>query len=87
MLVEHWFPRQAPISVVLTSVSMVWFNNKDTLVDVNGEDTVGVSNLTVEDNTDGSVDEVVRDRTVLGESTIVVSKEGSNVLFCVDSVV
>jgi len=54
-------------------------------VDVNGEDTVGVSNFTVEDNIDGSVDEV--DRTVLGESTIVVSKEGSKVLFCVDSVV
>lgn len=56
-------------------------------MDVNGEDTVRVSNLTVEDNTDGSVDEVVRDRTVLGESAIVVSKEGSKVLFCIDSVV
>lgn len=54
-------------------------------MDVNGEDTVGVSNLTVEDNTDGSVDEVVKGKTVPGESTTVVPR--SKVLFCNDSVV
>jgi len=54
-------------------------------VDVNGEDIAGVSNPLVEDNTDGSVDEV--DKIVLDESAIVVPGESSTVLFCVDSVV
>lgn len=83
VLVEHWFPRQALISVVL-SILVVWLN-EDTLVGVNGEDTVGVSNLTVEDNTDGSVDEVVKGTTVSGEPMTVVPR--SKVLFCNDSVV
>jgi len=54
------------------------------LVDVNGEDTVEVSNLMVEVNIDGSVDEVVKGRTVLGVSIVVVPR--SNVLFCTESV-
>lgn len=64
-------------------VTVVWLN-EDTLVDFNGEGTVEVSNLMVEDNTDGSVDEVVKGRTVLGVSIIVVPR--SNVLFCMESV-
>lgn len=53
---------------------------------VNGEGTVGMSNFTVEeDNTDGSVDELVRGRTVFGEPTTVVPT--SKVLLCADSVV
>lgn len=44
-----------------------------------------VSNLMVEDKTDGSVVEVVKGRTVLGVSMIVFPT--SNVLFCMESVV
>lgn len=86
-LVEHRFPWQVPISAVLASVPVTVLN-EDTLVGVNAEDIVVgvVSNFPVEVITDGSVDEeVLRGRTVLGKSAIVVPR--SVLLFCVDSVV
>lgn len=63
-------------------VIAVWLEG--TPVDVDEEDIVEVSNFMVEDNTDGSVAEVVKGRTVPGVSMIVVPR--SNVLFCKESV-
>lgn len=85
-LVEHRAPWQVLVSAVLASMPVTGLN-EDTPVDVNAEDiVVGVSNFSVEVIIDGSVnEEVLRGRTVLGESVIVVPR--SVLLFCVDSVV